>query len=61
MRHPLTVGPFGTPGIARVGYARVSVREQNVEMQTDLLAEVGCEKVFIAKVSGKPRPPPPLG
>jgi hypothetical protein len=27
-------------------------REQNIEAQTDLLAEAGCEKVF-AKVSGK--------
>jgi DNA invertase Pin-like site-specific DNA recombinase len=39
--------------MTRVGYAQVSTREQNVEAQTDLLAEAGCEKVFIDKVSGK--------
>lgn len=39
--------------MARVGYARVSTREQNIEAQTDLLAEAGCEKVFVDKVSGK--------
>jgi len=39
--------------MTRVGYARVSTREQNVEAQTDLLAEVGRENVFIDKVSGK--------
>jgi DNA invertase Pin-like site-specific DNA recombinase len=31
----------------------VSTREQNVQAQTDLLGEAGCEKVFIDKVSGK--------
>jgi DNA invertase Pin-like site-specific DNA recombinase len=39
--------------MARVGYVRVSTREQNIESQTDLLDEAGCEKVFIDKVSGK--------
>jgi DNA invertase Pin-like site-specific DNA recombinase len=39
--------------MTRVGYARISTREQNIEAQTDLLAEAGCEKVFIDKVSGK--------
>lgn len=39
--------------MTRVGYARVSTREQNIETQTDLLAQAGCEKVFIDKVSGK--------
>jgi DNA invertase Pin-like site-specific DNA recombinase len=45
---------FGTmPSMTRVGYARVSTREQNIEAQTDLLGEAGCEKVFIDKISGK--------
>lgn len=45
---------FGTMlTMTRVGYARVSTREQNIETQTDLLAQAGCEKVFIDKVSGK--------
>jgi DNA invertase Pin-like site-specific DNA recombinase len=39
--------------MARVGYARVSTREQNIDAQTDLLTEAGCERVFIDKVSGK--------
>jgi predicted site-specific integrase-resolvase len=39
--------------MTRVGYARVSTREQNIEAQTDLLAEARCEEVFIDKVSGK--------
>jgi DNA invertase Pin-like site-specific DNA recombinase len=39
--------------MTRVGYARISTREQNIEAETDLLAEPGCEKVFIDKVSGK--------
>jgi hypothetical protein len=44
--------------MTRVGYARVSTREQNVEAQTDLLTEAGCEKVLIDKVvSGKPARP----
>jgi DNA invertase Pin-like site-specific DNA recombinase len=37
----------------RIGYARVSTRDQNPDAQKDALAAVGCEKVFIDKVSGK--------
>ncbi|HTF51127.1 MAG TPA: recombinase family protein [Pseudonocardia sp.] len=45
--------------MTRVGYARVSTREQNIEAQTDLLAEAGCEKVCIDQVSGNPTAHPP--
>ena len=36
-----------------VGYARVSTLEQNIERQEVALSELGCERVFIDKMSGK--------
>lgn len=36
----------------RVGYARVSTGEQNLDLQTDELKEAGCEKVFTDRISG---------
>ncbi|MDD6250149.1 MAG: recombinase family protein, partial [Bacillales bacterium] len=37
----------------KVGYVRVSTIEQHEERQVISLKEVGCEKVFIDKCSGK--------
>ena len=36
-----------------VGYARVSSIGQSLDIQNDVLAEAGCEKVFAEKMSGR--------
>lgn len=36
-----------------VGYARVSSSGQSLDIQNEALAEVGCEKVFAEKMSGR--------
>lgn len=36
----------------KIGYARVSTREQNLDMQTDALIKAGCKKLYTETVSG---------
>ena len=42
------------------GYARVSTAYQNLDAQIDALKEVGAEKIFIEKLTGKSRQRPGL-
>lgn len=36
----------------RVGYARVSTADQNIDLQNDALTKAGCERIFTDTVSG---------
>ncbi|PBA78698.1 recombinase family protein, partial [Mycobacterium avium] len=37
----------------RIGYGRVSTRDQRPEVQRDALAAAGCDRIFLDVVSGK--------
>jgi DNA invertase Pin-like site-specific DNA recombinase len=43
-----------------VGYARVSTRDQNYDLQLDALSEAGCKKIFEEKLSAADRDRPQL-
>lgn len=38
--------------MAKIGYARVSTREQNLDLQIDALRNYGCDKIYTDKISG---------
>lgn len=35
-----------------IGYARVSMHDQNLSLQTDALEKAGCKKIFVDQISG---------
>jgi len=44
----------------KIGYARVSTKDQNLDMQLDALNKAGCEKIYREKISGAGKERPEL-
>src|SRR4051812_12847633 len=44
----------------KIGYARVSTNDQNLDLQINELQKAGCEKIYQEKVSGKLKDRPEL-
>lgn len=45
----------------KIGYARVSTRDQNLNLQLDALQKAGCEKIYKETISGAKKERPELG
>ncbi|MEO9485249.1 MAG: recombinase family protein [Ekhidna sp.] len=44
----------------KIGYARVSTKDQSLDLQVDELKKVGCEEIFSEKLSGRSENKPKL-
>lgn len=44
----------------KIGYARVSTRDQSLDMQVEALQNSGCEKIYQEKISGSTKDRPEL-